>query len=51
MNLRSSEKPARRVSWVMGGIHMTANSFVPTSLLKVTLIFVNVAYFFRICRV
>ena len=36
MSLRVTDKPEKRVSWVMGGIHMTANSFVPTSLLKVT---------------
>ena len=36
MSLRSSAQPARQASWVMGGIHMTGNSFVPASLLKVT---------------
>ena len=46
MSLRATDKPARRVSWVMGGIHMTANSFVPTSLLKVTLIFVDMVFCF-----
>ena len=37
MSLRAAEHPgAVRDKWVLGGLHMTANSFVPASLLKVT---------------
>ncbi len=50
MSLRASAQPARQTSWVMGGIHMTGNSFVPASLLKVTPVLFDIikCYFFKI---
>ena len=36
MILRESGSHKKQDKWVMGGIHMTKNSFVPTALLKVS---------------